>query len=128
LPENFPDAAVRHFEDAEILAKAQSFDGAGHLLGFAVECAIKHSVVTIRSIADVPRDHLPGLIDGAKTRLQGRNNLAIFNVLKQPNFMSGWDVAQRYESTGTITEKEFTAWKNDAYRVFGAAGLRRNKK
>jgi hypothetical protein len=39
--ENYEDAAVRHYDDAKALRDSGRGDNAGHLIGFAAECAIK---------------------------------------------------------------------------------------
>ena len=45
LMESFEHAARRHFADAEDLADRQRLlDNAGHLIGPAAECAVKHAV------------------------------------------------------------------------------------
>ena len=41
MPDDFPGAASKHTLDSEVLLAAHSFDGAGYLAGYAVECTIK---------------------------------------------------------------------------------------
>jgi hypothetical protein len=59
-------------------------DGAGYLIGFAVECAIKSAIISSRPAAGAPHIHLPKLIEGAKKVLQGRRMHALFTLLDQP--------------------------------------------
>lgn len=53
-PEDFRAAAVRHYEDARALKYAGRLDNAGHLIGFAAECAIKHGIEALGNGATSP--------------------------------------------------------------------------
>ena len=57
VPESYGNAALRHLRDAEYLAARGVYDGAGHLVGFAAECAVKHSVTVLRPLDEAPRLH-----------------------------------------------------------------------
>lgn len=128
LPESYLESALRHFKDAELLADGGRVDGAGHLIGFAVECAIKYVVVSTRPSAGAPHVHLPKLIEQAKKALQGRKKHSILTLLNRHDFMSGWNVDNRYGATGNIAKAQFQAWRGDASRTMSAAGLRRSAK
>lgn len=125
MPESYQESAIRHFEDANHLCAAQRLDGAGYLIGYAVECAIKYAVESTRPEADAPHVHLPILVERAKKALQGRGKLAVFSILEKPGFMAGWAVDLRYGSDRTIDAARFKAWRSDAARMMGAAGVRR---
>lgn len=125
MPESYPEAAVRHFADADHLATVQRLDGAGYLIGYAVECAIKSAVESTRPAADAPHCHLPILVERAKKSLQGRRKHSVFTVLEKPGFMAGWVVNLRYETDATIDEEMYRAWRDDASRTMSAAGLKR---
>ena len=49
MPEDYASAAIRHFKDATALQSSGRLDNAGHLVGFAAECAIKHGISNLRS-------------------------------------------------------------------------------
>ena len=125
MPESYREAAVRHFADADYLAAGLHLDGAGYLIGYAVECAIKSAVENTRPAADAPHSHLPVLVERAKRALQGRRKHSVFTVLEKPDFMAGWMVELRYEADTTIDEEKFKAWRADASRTLSAAGLKR---
>lgn len=125
MPEPYSDAAVRHYDDAEALAKRRRFDGAGHLIGFAAECAVKFSVEALRPTSSAPHLHFPELLERAKRLLHGRRKHPMFSLLAGQSFMQGWDVSQRYGDDGTITPVLYEAWRVDAARALGAAGLRK---
>jgi hypothetical protein len=89
LAEAYAIAAVRHFEDAERLAQRNRFGGAGHLIGFAAECAIKHAVEGLRPQNRAPHLHFPELIEKAKKLLNGRKKHSVFTLLERRSFMKG---------------------------------------
>ena len=64
--ENYREAALRHMKDAEALAKGKRWGGAGHLVGFAAECALKHRITSLRTENETLKRHFPGLIEIAK--------------------------------------------------------------
>jgi hypothetical protein len=127
MPESYSEAAVRHLADSDELAAVDSYDGAGHLIGFSVECAIKHAVASLRPDAKMPRFHLPEIVDQAKKALQGRSKFTILTVLARPGFMDGWKIDYRYFPDNTVDRAQYERWRDDAARTLGAAGLRRKK-
>jgi hypothetical protein len=83
MTEKFGEAALRHLTDGEMLADGERWGGAGHLIDFAAECAIKHRIKTVLPKEDAPGGHFPKLIDIAKRHLTGRSHLALSAVLKR---------------------------------------------
>jgi hypothetical protein len=43
--DDFPEAARKHLNDAEVLLQADRFDGAGYLAGYVVECSLRTVVM-----------------------------------------------------------------------------------
>jgi hypothetical protein len=124
LSEYYAIAAVRHFLDAEKLAIAKSFDSAGHLVGFAAECAIKHCIEELRPANEAPHIHFPLLVEKAKRLLHGRSKHPLFTLLQRSAFMAGCRIEHRYADNGTVTEQNYLTWRGDASRALGAAQLR----
>ncbi len=62
MPEAYGDAAKRHYADARMLAASQRYDNAGHLIGFAAECALKHALDLHEPQAENPKLHLPQIV------------------------------------------------------------------
>lgn len=116
---------MRHSADADLLASGGRFHGAGYLIGFAVECAIKSAILAARPAAGAPQIHLPRLVESAKKMLQGRRKHAIFTVIEQVDFMKNWSIDIRYASDGVVDEGQLRRWRLDANRVLAAANLRR---
>ncbi len=125
MPDSYSESALRHSADADSLAAANQFDGAGYLVGYAVECAIKFAILATRPAAQAPHVHLPDLIEKAKKVLQGRQQLSISNLLKRTDFMQGWNVDLRYGGNGAVAAAQFQQWREDANRALAAARLRR---
>jgi len=128
MSEKYKEAALRHFTDAETLAGMGRFDNAGHLIGFAAECAIKFAV-------DLPdrerKTHLPGVAETALEALRefsGRESTPMFGLLdrNRQNFFENWSIANRYSANGTITQKMFEKWSDLAEQALGAARIRSN--
>ncbi len=118
--EHYQDAALRHFADASQLLSSGKLDNAGHLIGFAAECAIKHGL-SIQSGQVGPHGHLPDLQQIAMRRLTHRSSL--HQVLKQP-VLAGWLIERRYYATGTTSLAEVNAWFAETQRIFAASKLR----
>jgi hypothetical protein len=123
--ENYGAAAIRHFADAELLAKDQRWDGAGHLVGFAAECALKHKIDTLQP-RGAPHCHFPEILGVARRHLNRRRHTAIHAILKLPNLMEGWNVSLRYSGDAAVDEGKYGLWRDHAARLVGAAGLRRS--
>lgn len=89
------------------LAESGQFDGAGYLVGCAVECAIKQAVVATPPAAAAPHVHLPQLIEGAKKALQGRRQSSMFQLLRRSAFTQGWQIELRYAGNGAVPADQF---------------------
>ena len=119
--EDYESSAIRHLADATQLKSLGKIDNAGHLIGFAAECAIKHHLSTIYSNQKKPHGHFPEFLTTARKHLTQRSNMA--QALKQ-NILTGWDVEHRYFKTGTTREAELITWIQQAHRVFAAAEIK----
>lgn len=123
-PEDYHAAAVRHYEDAKTLKHTGRLDNAGHLIGFAAECAIKHKIGSLGTGASSPPLHIPDIIHAARKRLGERVGYSsMFNLLKGDIF-ADWAVDHRYAETGKVTEQQINAWVQITQRLFAAANIR----
>ena len=123
--EDYKEAALRHLEDSETLFAKQAFDNAGHLAGFAAECAIKYKIQITGVGGDNPKLHFPAIIMAAKKRLTGRNNGRIHQLLSRANpLLNGWDVNSRYFHNGSISSDLAGEWIQDTKRLFATAGIK----
>ena len=123
--ECYGQAAIRHYDDAEYLASQNRFDGAGHFIGFAAECAIKHAVESVRPSAAAPYLHLPELIDAAKKNFRGHRHKHLLVLLQMTSYFAGWTVRARYFADGAVGQVQYEQWRQHAQRTFAATGLSR---
>lgn len=122
--DNYRSAALRHLADAKTLNTTRRFDNAGHLIGFAAECAIKHQLSTLRQPQEVS-GHFPELLLAARKRLGARSQYSItmYQVVKEEIF-AGWNVNRRYHATGHTSEEEMKRWLAQTQRLFACAKLK----
>jgi hypothetical protein len=128
MAESYESAALRHFEDATTLRTSGRYDNAGHLIGFAAECAIKHRIMALRPATDAPHVHFPGLLVAARKQFGPRSqySVSMFDVLK-PDVFAGWHVNRRYDETGSTDDAELIKWFGVTKRLFATAGLKVKK-
>lgn len=128
MPEAYAVAASRHFADAERLARDQRYDNAGHLVGFAAECALKHAYDITEPDEASPRVHLPDLAAAIRRRVRSRNprQQALRSLLGQTQngFFSDWQVSARYGDDGTVSRAMYERWEGYARRTLGAARIK----
>ena len=126
MPHSYKEAAVRHYNDAEHLAKLQRFGGGAHLIGFAAECALKHAAGGFTSPKyGVIDGHLPqNLLTKIRNILQGRRALGqLLSIARDKNYFQGWNVNDRYEEDAYATALKYNSWKTDADRAMSVARL-----
>lgn len=128
MAEVYRVAALRHLVDASALAANQRYDNAGHLVGFAVECALKHAYGLVEPLDESPRVHLPHLVNALLKQMRSRNAKtgSLHNLLNQTQagFFNDWRVSDRYADDQTVSRAMYEKWRALAHRAFGAAGIR----
>jgi hypothetical protein len=120
--EDYAGAAVRHFHDARMLRVSGQTDNAGHLIGFAAECAIKHRVSELTS--DSLNLHLPELLPAARKRLGSRVGYTSMHSLLKSDVLPNWAIDYRYAATGSISAERALEWEQTTKRLLAAAGLK----
>lgn len=122
--EDYAESAVRHYADAKRLKDGGRLDNAGQLMGFAAECAIKARIHELADEVEIPRSHMPKLLENAKRHLCACDPKgSMLRVINESTFQD-WDVARRYYSTGHTTSDEFNSWSRVTRRLLGAAKIR----
>ena len=125
--ESYEHAAGRHFADAEDLAGRQRLDNAGHLIGLAAECAVKHAV---RQAGLNPRPfHFPELTAEVR-KLGGRGPVVskIRRALSPPahgSVFDDWSIEMRYRADGHVVDGQYLKWKVAAGQIMSAASIER---
>ena len=123
--ENYIEAARRHMADSELLASSSRWDNAGHLLGFAAECAVKSRIKPLCTKPDELHCHFPKLVAVARKHLNSRRDAKLYMALKTPDLLAGWTVALRYEANSSVVEAVYARWRRHTLSLLSAAGLNR---
>jgi len=125
--ESYEHAARRHFADAEDLADRQRLDNAGHLIGLAAECAVKHAV---RRVTPDPRPiHFPRLT--SEIRKCGGRDTVLCKVRRaltpsaDGSVFDDWSITMRYDADGHVLDAQYRKWKMAAGRIMSAAHIER---
>ena len=127
MPHSYHEAAVRHYNDAEHLARLKRFGGGAHLIGFAAECALKHAAGGFTSPKHAVIDgHLPGdVLRRIGYILQGRGASGqLLGIARDKTYFQGWSVNDRYEEDAYATAQQYAEWKTHADRAMSVARLR----
>jgi HEPN domain-containing protein len=127
LPADYESAAIRHFEDALALRKRGRIDNAGHLIGFAAECAIKYRIISLRPSETSPHGHFPELLVAARKHLGPRSGYTGMYSIVRADIFSGWHVNSRYNETGHTAEADLERWIQTTKRLFAVARVRVSK-
>jgi len=117
---------VRHYEDAENLARLGRFDNAGYLIGFAAECAMKKKLRDLHGNQTQNfAGHHPEPQKQIRTFLEGRSLAGPWLAMaRDRNLFAGWNIEVRYAADGRVDEATYRKWKSSAERVLSAAKLR----
>jgi hypothetical protein len=127
MGESYREAALRHWEDAELLCQNARIANADHLYGFSAECAIKADVFPLLNLqqkADL-RIHINSLWSGARLHLRGRRGgtlFPVFNRYKSNPFLD-WNINDRYKSDGHVSKIKMTAHRKATLEVLKAVGM-----
>jgi len=126
MAEDFRSASTRHWNDASLLFKAGQLDNANHLLGFAVECAIKMVIQTAGPLPKNPNGkrilgHLPDLWTQAK--LYAVHHADLMLELQAVNPFLQWRIEDRYSISGHVSSSDLTPRMTAAKAILSKAGV-----
>jgi hypothetical protein len=126
MPDDYAGAAKRHFEDAEHLAGLNRFDNAGHLMGFAGECAMKKK---LRDLNRQPAAQYDGHHPKPQTMIRSAMNRRGMNgpwlsLCAGPVLFSNWSVDQRYLADNHVDQQTYAEWKKLSARLISLAQIR----
>jgi hypothetical protein len=127
--ENYANAAVRHWKDAELLARENRVENADHHYGFAAECAIKKVLIAFPAFSasgvldSSYKQHINVLWNKVGHQSLQKSYPKLLAILKVPNAFSDWDVNQRYFVDGAVTNEALASHKKTANRLLGAVNL-----
>lgn len=127
--ENYSSAAVRHWKDAELLARENRVENADHHYGFAAECAIKKVLVSFPAflasgmLDSSYKQHINVLWNKVGHQSLQKSYPRLLAILKEAQNFSDWDVDQRYFADGAVSMVALASHKKTAGRIFGAVNL-----
>lgn len=120
--DDYPEAALKHLQDADALVRSRRFDGAAYLAGYVVECALK-ALIQVESGQARHGHELTNLLDvldelavHAKTRT-GRLYISAAVTLKTADVVGRWKPNRRYHGPG-IAANEAEAWLREACSAY----------
>jgi len=124
---NFPEAALRHYEDGEILYKNNRIDNSDQLFGYSAECAIK-SCLLPRCFKNGDLDknywtHINVLWNRISININSKAFPTLGGLLKNNQPFGNWDVNNRYEKTGYINRSQCEIHRRWTVRILGSIGL-----
>lgn len=124
-PADYPNAHVRHWQDAEFLFNAKRWANADQLYGLSAECGLKAVMVADGLPVDAagsPRDrrykeHVNILWNIFHTFVQGRPTGKLLHHLPQSNPFKSWCVANRYANDAHFDRTTVTLHRDAAQQV-----------
>jgi HEPN domain-containing protein len=126
--EDYPDAVIKHCDDARHLLSRNRADGAAYLAGYAVECALKTLIqVEVGNITPVMQwKHRLNDLSAEAIRLAAlaTNKTARYitnpalTTLRYDNPPAGWKEYLRYYPVGTVPAGTAEQWVNEAERLY----------
>jgi len=127
MTENYTDAALRHWRDAEFLWADQRIENADQLFGIAAECALKVALERVSGCRDGAKlskaywDHVDKLWD--KVPVQNLAHSCLPAVLRQENPFAEWRIDHRYAADGSIDRAAAEDRRRATKRLLGAVQL-----
>ncbi len=129
MPENYSDAAARHWVDGLHLHGSRRVPNADQLFAFATECALKVALLQLPNCVENDRltarylEHVDVLWDRIPVQNLHRRFPTLVAVLKLENPFRNWSTGQRYEDDSAVTVAMLEQHREAAKRVLGAMGL-----
>jgi hypothetical protein len=125
--DDYPDAARKHLDDADVLLVAGRHDGAGYHAGYVVECALKTllqadraSIQTIRKL----KHNLSDLSHQVAALATGGSPHTARYIPNPPPAIPygappiGWYETMRYRAAGDLDQAKTQTWVTEAQRVY----------
>ena len=124
-PANYPDAHLRHWEDAERLFEAKRFANADQLYGFSAECGLKAVMLTDDMLSEylrMPNDpehrtHVHKFWGTFRAFAEGRPIGTLLHHLPERNPFRAWSQHDRYASSRHFDEQVIASHRKAARQV-----------
>ena len=120
--DDYPAAALKHLQDAAVLARGRRFDGAAYLAGYVVECALK-TLIQVEFGQARHGHELTSLLDEldvlavrAGTRT-GRLYAGVAASFRNADVLA-WRPEMRYRAPG-VASSDADRWLREARTAYG---------
>lgn len=121
--EDYPDAAEKHLNDANVLLNSGRYDGAAYLSGYIVECCLK-SLIQCEN-RQLSKDHWSSSLYSTAMRLCSQSNSKTAKYVSRPEIrdllqcqITNWQTHLRYKPEGTLSQTDAQKWRDEARAVF----------
>jgi len=135
MDENFTQAALRHWRDAELLKDQNRVENADHLYGIAAECAIKQALLHLPAFANQGTlqesymQHIDVLWNKVGHQSLQRIYPGLLAYLKNGGKpFDDWKVAQRYSADNVISPEKMQAHRTATLELFKSVKLTGSRK
>lgn len=123
-PADFPDAHLRHWQDAELLRDAGRWANADQLYGFSAECGLKAVMVAHGMPVDdmgMPterhRKHIQALWSVFRAFVSGRRIASVLHRLPESNPFQAWSHHNRYANGSEFDRETVVPHREGARQV-----------
>lgn len=129
MSENYVEAALRHWRDAELLKTHSRVENADQLYGIAAECALKVVLLGMPGCSSngvlrkAYKQHIDELWDKMPLQNVANRFPCLPTVLSQANPYQDWRIDQRYAADGSVNAKALENHRQFSKRLLGAAQL-----
>lgn len=129
MSENYTQAALRHWRDAELLKENERTENADHHYGIAGECAIKHALLHLPAFAtngallESYKEHIDVLWNRVNHQSLQKAYPGLLAVLKSGKHFEDWNVSQRYSADSDVSVATMQAHRNAALQLIKVSNL-----
>ena len=130
MSENFTQAALRHWRDAELLKGQGRIDNADHHYGIAAECAIKQALLHLPAFAmrgtlqNPYKEHIDVLWNRVNHQSLQQSYPGLLAVVKGGQFFDDWHISQRYSPDNEVSVTAMQKHRAIALQLFKVTRLR----
>ena len=132
--DDYPDAALKHLQDAGALQGVDRHDGCSYLAGYVVECSLKAVLQVERGTSSVPKGRRGHDLRSLRSQVAGISRMAGARTSKyvtravlalQGASIHKWSPGMRYQGP-RATETDARGWLREAREVYhGTVGAMR---
>lgn len=129
MVENFTQAALRHWRDAECLTEKGGIENADQLYGLAAECAIKHALLRLPAFSsqgvlqETYKQHIDVLWRRVGHQSLQKSHPRLLAMIKAEEPFQDWEIKQRYCADGGISHEKMKPHQEAAKKLLTFTGL-----